>query len=243
MVISIILQILFLVVLPLLVVLLASLSNPVAVFLSDLFVNLLGKHHLFATASNIIQAALKTYTTPNEMVAASALLVISGALLEAAVIGTCIFFLKAMLANFSHNGALWYSFGSRRILSTHISTLGIILGTVVITTISKLFTQYQAILYAIVSISLMFIGIAIMWNSGKTQYRRQQKRTLHISNLVVGILVNMVDAVIWTIIVTSVMLGGLLIINGVPFGQFLQFYLAECVAYFIVSIVCMLFSK
>ena len=193
-----------------LVTFIGSLNIHVAGWISDLFWNLLGEQQMFKIIANVLQTALSMDYTPAEFVIKTAVEVVTGALLDAIVIATCIYLIKSVCAMFSQSGALWYSFGGKKILAKYVSIAGIVLGVFVINIFKNQRDQIRDLINAGISIGCIFVGVVIMLGKARI-IPNAKKRDRLISNLLIDILIDMSLAISTAVIATCSMEGPRLI--------------------------------
>lgn len=185
-------------------------------FLNKLFWQFFGKIEVFQIASEVLEGGIGYSELSADQVMGGYIHMISGAVLDSAVLGTVAFLVKAVMLKFNQKYEVYYT--QPRWLAT---VIGIVMGVIILTASSSLFDQAKAILSAAASIGCMLFGIWLML--GKV--RKPKKDGTYASrlngtimSLLFDILENMLISLCAVSILTCTMEGPRMLANGGNLG-------------------------
>lgn len=174
-------------------------------FLDRLFWQSLGQAEVFSIASELLEGSMGYSSLSPEHVMNGYMYMLANAILDAAVMGTTVFLVKAINIRFNRKYIAYY------ITPEWLSTvIGIVIGVLLLTANENLFAQLEGSLSALMAIGFMILGIRLMLGKRSTpvkggKYHNRMMGT--IISLLFDILENMITALCAGSILTCVMEG------------------------------------
>lgn len=168
--------------------------------LSTFFLETLGNFKLFALASQALQIGMSHENFSGDNFIFWFLSILLDAMLEALVMGCCVFIVKRANMRFSRKGRALYSHPIWQ-----LTLMGIIVGIIVCQVLALLVPAVERLISVGIYIGCLIYGFSLMLGAGSRRY--SNRKWGYLTTLLLDLLCNMVNAIGGVLIITCLLEG------------------------------------